>query len=85
MIFRKAKSSFRPSLPLLLLLSALSTVFLFGNDRGHFYRPGLHDSVSANHLSVAENLSPEHNFLLFYYQTLNKDGTPSYRPYPIVA
>ena len=81
MIFRKAKSSFRPSLPLLLLLSALSTVFLFGNDRGHFYRPGHHDSVSANHLSVAENLSPEHNFLLFYYQTLNKDGAPSYRPY----
>ena len=72
---------FRPSLPLLLLLSALSTVFLFGNDRGHFYRPGFHDSVSANHLSVAENLSPEHNFLLFYYQTLNKDGAPSYRPY----
>ena len=80
-ISKKPKSSFRPSLPLLLLLSALSTVFLFGNDRGHFYRPGLHDAVSANHLSVAENLSPEHNFLLFYHQTLDKDGTPSYRPY----
>ena len=81
MIFKKAKSSFRPSLPLLLLLLALSTVFLFGNDRGHFYRPGLHDGVSGNHLSVAENLSPEHNFLLFYHQILDKDGAPSYKPY----
>ena len=81
MIFKKVKSSFRPSLPLLLLLLALSTVFLFGNDRGQFYRPGLHNAVSANYLAVAANLSPEHNFLLFYYQTLDKDGTPSYIPY----
>ena len=84
MIFKKVKSSFRPSLPLLLLLSALSTVFLFGNDRGQFYRPGYgvhHNTVSANHLAVAANLSSEHNFLLFYHQTLDKDGTPSYVPY----
>ena len=69
---------FRPSLPTLLLLLALATVFLFGNDRGHFYQPGFHNEVSANHLSVAENLSPEHNFLGFYHQTLDKDGAPSY-------
>ena len=81
MIFKKVKSSFRPSLPLLLLLLALSTVFLFGNDRGQFYRPGLHNAVSANYLAVAANLSPEHNFLLFYHQTLDKDGPPSYIPY----
>ena len=81
MIFKKVKSSFLPSLPLLLLLSALSTVFLFGNDRGQFYRPGLHNGVSANHLAVAANLSAEHDFLLFYYQTLDQDGTPSYTPY----
>ena len=37
--------------PLLLLLLALSTVFLFGNDRGQFYRNGHHDSVSVNHLT----------------------------------
>ena len=67
--------------PLLLLLLALSTVFLFGGDRGQFYRPGHHDSVSADHLAVAANLSPKHDFLLFYYQTLDKDGTPSYVPY----
>ena len=81
MIFKKVKPSFLPSLPLLLLLSALSTVFLFGNDREHFYRPGLHNLLSVNHLMVAANLSPEHNFLLFYYQTLDKDGIPSYTPY----
>ncbi len=63
-------------LPLLLLLLVLSTVFLFGNDRGQFYRPGLHNAGSAWCLAVAANLSPEHNFLLFYHQTLDKDGTP---------
>ena len=78
MIFNKLKPSLLPALPLLLLLAALSTVFLFGNDRGQFYRPG---EISANHLSVAANLSSEHNFLLFYNQTLDKDGTPSYVPY----
>ena len=81
MIFNKIKPSFLPVLPLLLLLLALSTVFLFGNDRERFYRPGHHDTVSANHLVVSANLSSEHNFLLFYYQTLGKDGTLSYAPY----
>ena len=76
-----AHRPFPPSLPLLLLLLALSTVFLFGNDRGQFYRPGLHNTVSANHLTVAANLSSEHDFLLFYYRTLDRDGTPSYAPY----
>ncbi len=81
MIFKKVKPSFRPSLPLLLLLSALSTVFLFGNDRGQFYRPGFHNTLSAYQLVVAANLSPEHNLLMFHNQTLDKDGTPSYAPY----
>ena len=76
-----AHRPFHRLLPLLLLLSALSTVFLFGNDRGQFYRPGLHDLVSANHLTVAVNLSPEHNFLSFYRQTFDKDGTLTYVPY----
>ena len=81
MIFKKVKSSFRLSLPLLLLLLALATVFLFGNDREQFYRPGLHNMASAEHLAVAVNLSPEHNFLMFHHQTLDEDGTPSYAPY----
>ena len=81
MIFNKLKPSFLPALPLLLLLLALSTVFLFGNDRERFYRPGHHDTVSANHLVVAANLSLEHNLLGFEYQTLDKDGASSYLPY----
>ena len=76
-----AHRPFHPSLPLLLLLLALSTVFLFGNDRGQFYRSPHHNGVSANHLAVAANLSAEHDFLLFYYQTLDNDGAPSYTPY----
>ena len=58
--FRRAASA-----PLLFLLAALATVFVFGNDRGRFYRPGHHDQVSASHLSFAVNLSPAHRFLMF--------------------
>ena len=77
----KLNPSVLPALPLLLLLSALSTVFLFGHDQGYFYRSTSHDGVSANHLAVAANLSPEHNFLLFYHQTLDEEGAPAYFPY----
>ena len=77
----KGESSFRPSLSLLLLLLALSTVFLFGGDRDHFYRDDARNYMSLEHLAVATNLSPEHGFLLFHSQTLDKDGALSYRPY----
>ena len=82
MIFEKVKSSFRPSLPPLILLLALATVFLFGNDqRSSFYRPGHHDWNTAFYLTKATNLSPERNFLLFESRTLDADGVPLYRPY----
>jgi len=70
-----------PRLPLALLLLALSTVFLFGNDRGYFYRSTAHSMGSANHLAVAANLSPAHNFLGFRRQTLDAAGAPSYEVY----
>ena len=69
------------ALPLILLLMALATVFLFGNDRGHFYRSGHHDWLTSQHLAQAVNLSPEHNFLLFVNRTLDADGEPSYKTY----
>ncbi len=69
-----------PRLPLALLLLALSTVFLFGNDRGYFYR-FLSDRVSANFLAISANRSPAHNFLGFRRQTLDADGAPSYEVY----
>ena len=68
-------------LPLLVLLLALSTVFLFGNDRGHFYRPGHHDWVSSERMAMVANLSPARNFLIFYNQVLQADGTVGYDPY----
>ena len=34
-------------LPPTLLLLALASVFVFGNDRSQFYRPSTHDHVSA--------------------------------------
>ena len=67
--------------PFVLLLLGLSTVFLFGNDRGHFYRPGLHDAVTSNYMVVVANLSSEHNFVRFHHQTLDADGTITYDVY----
>ena len=70
-----------PALPLALLLLALSTVFLFGNDRGGFYRSVLHDGITANHMAVAKNLSPKHDFLLFNSLKVDREGDLAYRPY----
>ena len=71
-----------PLLPLLLLLAALSTVFLTTNDRGHFFRAyGPHAGMTFAHLPVAANLSPEHHFLGFLHQTLDADGAPTYKPF----
>ena len=67
-------------LPPILLLAALSTVFIFSNDRGNFYRTGHHDYVTADHLGIARNLSPAHNFLMFRFQALTHDGV-AYQPY----
>ena len=72
----------RPAaLPLVLLLLAMATVFLLGNDRGHFYRDELHDWNSSQSLAFAENLSFQHGLLVFHYQSLDKDGN---RYYPLL-
>ena len=60
---------------LALLLLALATVFL-SRDRK---LQEVH--VTANHLAVAANLSPEHGFLGFYHQHLNEDGERAYEVY----
>ena len=75
------------NLPLALLLLALSTLFLFGDDRGLFYRPGHHDWNSAKYLALAENLSPKHNFALFHSLKPDHDGNSEtnffYHRFPI--
>ena len=70
-------------LPPLLLLAALSTVFIFANDRGAFYRPGHHSEATMHTLAIATNLSPEHNFLL--YNQYRNDGSQyqAYGRFPI--
>ena len=68
-------------LPLALLLLALSTVFAFGNDRAHFFRPSHHNYLSSYHLRIALNLSYEHRFLMFAHWTLDEDGAPAYSLY----
>ena len=74
------RSRFRDErLIIILLIVALSSVFLFGNDRGHFNRD--YDWTSSSTMAQAANLSPEHNFLTFHYQTLDNEGNPTYAPY----
>ena len=74
------RSRFRDERMTIILLGlALSSVFLFGNDRGHFNRN--YDWTSSSTMAQAANLSPEHNFLTFHYQTLDNEGNPKYAPY----
>ncbi len=75
-------SRFRPErLPLWLLLLALSTLFPYSFDKGYFYRPGNHDWITALHLTVAENLSPDHGFRLFVGLRPGPSGAPAYQMY----
>ena len=71
----------RAALPPALLLLALSAVFVFGNDRSQFYRPGHHHSISGQGMTLAANLSAEHGFLMFVRQKLDERGEPEYVPY----
>lgn len=65
-----------------LLAAALAAVFVFsGYDRGQFYRANEHDALSANHLAIATNLSPEHGFLQFLRRHFDADGELTYEPY----
>ena len=68
-------------LPLLLLLLALSGVFFFAGDRGHFYRPGNHNFVTSHNMAMAANFSAGENFRLFRRHRLEPDGAIGYEPY----
>ena len=79
---RLASLQNRAWLPPSLLLLALSSVFLFGGDTGHYYQEDEHKK-----LAIAENLSIARHFLLFVEQDLGADGKPtfeqSYDRFPI--
>ena len=66
--------------PPALLLLALSAVFVFGGDRSQFYREE-HDRLSADTITLAANLSPEHRFLGFELRRLGPDGETRYVAY----
>ena len=76
-----AQKSLRAALPLALLFLALATVFLFGGGRGHVYLGSFHNVLTWHHMTVAMNLSPEHDFLGFYRLTLDDGGGHAYEPY----
>ena len=69
------------ALPLVLLLLALGSLFLFGGDREYFYRVRHHDWNSSQTLAFAENLSFRHNLLIFRHQYRDADGNLQYH-YP---
>ena len=64
-----------------MLLLALSTVFVFGGDRGYFYRGGYHNWLSSHHLTIAVNLSPKHGFQRFHRRVMDENGAVRYTPY----
>ena len=68
-------------LPLTLLLLALATVFLFGNDRDGYYRVSYHSALTSDHLAVAHNMAWEKGFLGFYRRWQDADGAAVYSLY----
>ena len=79
--FRPPPFPRRAALPPALLLLALSAVFVFGNDRSQFYRPGHHDYVTAQTLVLAANLSAEHGFAGFRRREPDAGGGTRYVVY----
>ena len=72
----------RAWLPPVLLLLALSSVFIFGGERrGYFYREIPHYEQSAKNMAIAENLSFARHFLMFEAYVLDADGETTYYPY----
>ncbi len=68
-------------LTLLLLLLALSTLFLCSFDKGYFHHSDVHDSNSLQNLVIAENLSPDHGFRSFLGRRQGSGGAPAYEMY----
>ena len=72
----------RAWLPPSLLLLALSSSFIFSKDsRDSFNLKDSHAYVSAKNMAITENLSIEHNFLMFIGRTLDGLGEPAYETY----
>lgn len=80
------RRSCRQLLPMVLLLSGMSTVFLFDGDRRFLYRDIWTISrnenwLSSHHLSMAVNFSPSHHFLGFISRGFDAAGNIDYLAY----
>ena len=61
--------------PLLVLLAALATLFPFFYESGPLHRPPeAYDIVTFEHLTMAKNLSAEHDWLSFRRRTVDDSG-----------
>ena len=69
----------RAAAPPLLLALAFGWAILLNADRAHYYANLEWDT--AKNLAIAENLSPQHNFLMFIHQSFRDDGEPYYDLY----
>ena len=69
------------ALPPALLLLALSSAFVFDNQRDISQHRAENTFTTNQKFILAANLSPEHNFLRFLRQTLDADGKLTYEPY----
>ena len=67
-----------PILPVIVLLLTLSSVFIFSNERGHFYRYGPHGLISGNIMAIIANISLEDRFLGYYHERLISDDGETY-------
>ncbi len=73
---------FRPErITLLLLLLALSTLFLCSFDKGYFYRFYPPGRDTPKNMAIAENLSPDHHFRLFVGRRQGSGDAPAYEMY----
>ena len=74
-LFRRPRlAEWRDWLPLALLLVALSSLFIFGEDRDVFYRQRLHSQAVSRTLAISENLSPSLYFRQFIRAYPKEDG-----------
>lgn len=85
-VIRSAWLNARRRLPLALLLIGMSTVFIFGNDRGYLHRDTwekLHNTqqASSHFLTMAVNSSPNHHFLGFMSRGFDINGNIDYLVY----
>ena len=77
-----AAARLRQAAPLLLLLLALSTLFIFDGVWQEPFRLRIPENqYSQKQLLLSENLSPEHNFRLLVKQYPSGDGRPDYETY----